>query len=198
MIPRLNRTLYLTLALVFFCAGVPLSPAPSALSQSAEPQSAEPQSATIQSDSPRIVRSHRLPTAKHAQVIRAADIPDAVWKPGHRGVDLQAAPGQVIVASRGGIVAFAGVVAGTPVVSISHSDGIRTTYEPVLARVRAGQKVRRGEAIGVLADATALPDYARSSPGLSWGAKLEDKRRVYIDPMTLLGSVRVRLWDAPG
>ncbi|MCZ9304303.1 M23 family metallopeptidase [Corynebacterium sp. c9Ua_112] len=193
MIPRLNRTLYLTLALVFFCAGVPLSPAPSALSQSAEPQSA-----TIQSDSPRIVRSHRLPTAKHAQVIRAADIPDAVWKPGHRGVDLQAAPGQVIVASRGGIVAFAGVVAGTPVVSISHSDGIRTTYEPVLARVRAGQKVRRGEAIGVLADATALPDYARSSPGLSWGAKLEDKRRVYIDPMTLLGSVRVRLWDAPG
>ncbi|MGJ4126237.1 M23 family metallopeptidase [Corynebacterium macclintockiae] len=193
MIPRLNRTLYLTLALVFFCAGVPLSPAPSAL-----PQSAEPQSATIQSDSPRIVRSHRLPTAKHAQVIRAADIPDAVWKPGHRGVDLQAAPGQVIVASRGGIVAFAGVVAGTPVVSISHSDGIRTTYEPVLARVRAGQKVRRGEAIGVLADATALPDYARSSPGLSWGAKLEDKRRVYIDPMTLLGSVRVRLWDAPG
>ncbi|WP_434820631.1 M23 family metallopeptidase [Corynebacterium macclintockiae] len=193
MIPRLNRTLCLTLALVCFCAGVPLSPAPSALSQSAEPQSA-----TIQSDSPRIVRSHRLPTAKHAQVIRAADIPDAVWKPGHRGVDLQAAPGQVIVASRGGIVAFAGVVAGTPVVSISHSDGIRTTYEPVLARVRAGQKVRRGEAIGVLADATALPDYARSSPGLSWGAKLEDKRRVYIDPMTLLGSVRVRLWDAPG
>ncbi|MGJ4107137.1 M23 family metallopeptidase [Corynebacterium macclintockiae] len=193
MIPRLNRTLCLTLALVCFCAGVPLSPAPSALSQSAEPQSA-----TIQSDSPRIVRSHRLPTAKHAQVIRAADIPDAVWKPGHRGVDLQAAPGQVIVASRGGVVAFAGVVAGTPVVAISHSDGIRTTYEPVLARVRAGQKVRRGEAIGVLADATALPDYARSSPGLSWGAKLEGKRRVYIDPMTLLGSVRVRLWDAPG
>ena len=193
MIPRLNRTLCLTLALVFFCAGVPLSPAPSALSQSATTQFA-----ATQSDSPRIVRSHRLPTAKHAQVIRAADIPDAVWKPGHRGVDLQASPGQVIVASRGGIVAFAGVVAGTPVVSISHSDGIRTTYEPVLARVRAGQKVRRGEAIGVLADATALPDYARSSPGLSWGAKLEGKRRVYIDPMTLLGSVRVRLWDAPG
>lgn len=193
MIPRLNRTLCLTLALVFFCAGVPLSPAPSALSQSAEPQSA-----TTQSDSRRIVRSHRLPTAKDAQVIRAADIPDAVWKPGHRGVDLQASPGQVIVASRGGVVAFAGAVAGTPVVSISHSDGIRTTYEPVLARVRAGQKVRRGEAIGVLADATALPDYARSSPGLSWGAKLEGKRRVYIDPMTLLGSVRVRLWDAPG
>ncbi|MBC6795618.1 M23 family metallopeptidase [Corynebacterium sp. LK28] len=193
MIPRLNRTLCLTLALVFFCAGVPLSPAPSALSQSAEPHSA-----ATQSDLPRIVRSHRLPSAKDAQVIRAADIPDAVWKPGHRGVDLQASPGQVIVASRGGIVAFAGVVAGTPVVSISHSDGIRTTYEPVLARVRAGQKIRRGEAIGVLADAAALPDYARKSPGLSWGARLEGRKRAYIDPMTLLGSVRVRLWDAPG
>jgi len=113
-------------------------------------------------------------------------------------VDLQATPGQVIVASRGGIVAFAGVVAGTPVVSISHSDGIRTTYEPVLARVKAGQQVHRGEPIGVLADATALPDYARTSPGLSWGARIEGKERKYIDPMTLLGSVRVRLWDVPG
>lgn len=140
------------LALAFLWVGAPPAPLPLAASEPA---------------ASRIVRSHRLPTARDAQVIRAADIPDAVWEPGHRGVDLQASPGQVIVASRGGTVAFAGVVAGTPVVSISHADGIRTTYEPVVARVRAGQKVRRGEDIGVLADAATLPEYARKSPGLS-------------------------------
>lgn len=193
MIPRLYRTISLTFALVLLWGGAPPAPLPIASSQPATTQTGTPQP-----DAPRIVRSHRLPTAKDAQVIRAADIPDAVWEPGHRGVDLEASPGQVIVASRGGTVAFAGVVAGTPVVSISHADGIRTTYEPVLARVRTGQKVRRGEAIGVLADVTTLPDYARKSPGLSWGAGFEGKGRVYIDPMTLLGSVRVRLWDVPG
>lgn len=193
MIPRLNRTVSLTLALVFLWVGAPPIPLPLAASEPATAQSGAPQPRES-----RIVRSHRLPTARDAQVIRAADIPDAVWEPGHRGVDLQASPGQIIVASRGGTVAFAGVVAGTPVVSISHADGIRTTYEPVVARVRAGQKVRRGEDIGVLADADALPEYARRSPGLSWGARFEGRGRVYIDPMTLLGSVRVRLWDAPG
>lgn len=183
MTPRLYRTISLTLALVLLWVGTPPAPLPTASSQP---------------DAPRIVRSHRLPTAKDAQVIRAADIPDAVWEPGHRGVDLQASPGEAILASRGGTVAFAGVVAGTPVVSISHADGIRTTYEPVVARVRAGQKVRRGEVIGVLADVANLPEHARKSPGLSWGARFEGKGRVYIDPMTLLGSVQVRLWDAPG
>lgn len=183
MTPRLYRTISLTLALVLLWVGTPPAPLPTASSQP---------------DAPRIVRSHRLPTAKDAQVIRAADIPDAVWEPGHRGVDLQASPGEAILASRGGTVAFAGVVAGTPVVSISHADGIRTTYEPVMARVRAGQKVRRGEVIGVLADVANLPELARKSPGLSWGARFEGKGRVYIDPMTLLGSVRVRLWDVPG
>lgn len=183
MTPRLYRTISLTLALVLLWVGAPPAPLPTASSQP---------------DASRIVRSHRLPTAKDAQVIRAADIPDAVWEPGHRGVDLQASPGEAILASRGGTVAFAGVVAGTPVVSISHADGIRTTYEPVMARVRAGQKVRRGEVIGALADVANLPEHARKSPGLSWGARFEGKGRVYIDPMTLLGSVRVRLWDAPG
>lgn len=184
MTPWFLRLLYSAFATVFLLYAAPVSPA--------VPSASFPEHST------QIVRSHRLPTSKDATVLRAADIPDKAWKPGHRGVDLQATPGQVIVASRGGIVAFAGVVAGTPVVSISHSDGIRTTYEPVLARVKAGQQVRRGEPIGVLADATALPDYARASPGLSWGARIEGKERRYIDPMTLLGSVRVRLWDVPG
>lgn len=141
-------------------------------------------------------RTHRLPiehsraTPPEDYVLSAAEIPEENWKAGHRGVDLNARPGDAIYASRGGTVYFAGVVAGTPVVSILHSDGLRTTYEPVLRTVSKGDPVRRGELIGHLADAEALPETARTSPGLSWGARDGD---VYVDPMTLLGHPVIRL-----
>ncbi|WP_394288879.1 murein hydrolase activator EnvC family protein [Corynebacterium variabile] len=130
-------------------------------------------------------------------VLVPADIPDQNWLPGHRGVDLDAASGAAVRASAAGTVRFAGVVAGTPTVSVDHGGGLRTTYEPVLAQVRAGEQVSRGQILGELADHASLPGTARRDPGLHWGAVLgppaEDAER-YIDPMTLLGPVQVRLW----
>lgn len=129
------------------------------------------------------------------RVIRAPDIPEDNWLPGHRGVDLDAAPGDAVASSAAGTVHFAGVVAGTPVVSVTHQDGIRTTYEPVVASVTAGDRVHRGQHIGVLADTDALPETARRGGGLSWGARTGEDFGRYIDPMGLLGVVRVRLWS---
>lgn len=130
-------------------------------------------------------------------VLVPADIPGQNWLPGHRGVDLDAASGAPVRASAAGTVRFAGVVAGTPTVSVDHGGGLRTTYEPVLAQVRAGEQVSRGRILGELADHASLPGTARRDPGLHWGAVLgppaEDAER-YIDPMTLLGPVQVRLW----
>lgn len=130
-------------------------------------------------------------------VLVPADIPEQNWLPGHRGVDLDAAAGAPVRASAAGRVRFAGVVAGTPTVSVDHGNGLRTTYEPVLAQVSAGEQLGRGEVLGVLADHDSLPETARRDPGLHWGAVLgppaEDAER-YIDPMTLLGTVQVRLW----
>lgn len=152
--------------------------------------------AVADSSEPPYSRTHRLPI-EHSQatppedyVLSAADIPEENWNAGHRGVDLNARPGDAIYASRGGTVYFAGVVAGTPVVSILHSDGLRTTYEPVIRAVTKNQQVRRGQLIGHLADADTLPETARTSPGLSWGARDGD---VYVDPMTLLGHPVIRL-----
>jgi hypothetical protein len=137
--------------------------------------------------------SHQRPVP--GRVVRTADIPEDNWLPGHRGVDLAAAPGDVVVSSAAGTVHFAGVVAGTPVVSVTHQDGVRTTYEPVVASVTAGDRVDRGQRIGVLADAAALPETARRGRGLSWGARTGEDFERYIDPMGLLGVVRVRLWS---
>ena len=130
-------------------------------------------------------------------VLVPADIPDQNWLPGHRGVDLDAASGAPVRASAAGTVRFAGVVAGTPTVSVDHGGGLRTTYEPVLAQVRAGEQVSRGQILGELADHAALPGTARRDPGLHWGAVLgppAENAEHYIDPMTLLGPVQVRLW----
>lgn len=137
-----------------------------------------------------VARTHRRPVP--GAVIQAADIPEQNWLPGHRGVDLAARPGDPVHASASGTVRFAGSVAGTPVVSVDHGNGLITTYEPVETTLSAGDGVTRGQSVGTLADAARLPDTARRDPGLSWGARLRDN---YIDPMTLLGGVTVRLWS---
>ena len=128
------------------------------------------------------------------EVLSPADIPAENWRPGHRGVDLAAEPGSPVRAGAAGTVRFAGVVAGTPTVSVDHGDGLRTTYEPVLSDVSVGDRVVRGDVLGTLADTATLPESARHEVGLHWGAVVTDGGERYIDPMTLLGPVRVRLW----
>ena len=130
------------------------------------------------------VRRHRLPVA--SKVILPFKTPPEPWLSGHRGVDLEAAPGTPIRASLSGTIAFAGQVGGRPVVSIQHLDGIRTTYDPVISRRSRGDVVHRGDIIGVLAN----ENEATHGPGLGWGAKIGER---YIDPLTLLGSSEVRL-----
>lgn len=123
-----------------------------------------------------------------AAVVRPFDDPAEPWLPGHRGVDLAGVVGGTVHAAADGVVAFAGSVAGKPVVSIDHADGIRTTYEPVLAVVVLGQGVSRGEAIGTLAAGHG------TGSDLHWGARRGP--RTYVDP-TLLVAIEavIRLWE---
>ncbi|WP_448851002.1 murein hydrolase activator EnvC family protein [Corynebacterium sp. 335C] len=121
-------------------------------------------------------------------VLRPFDPPPEPWLPGHRGVDLAAAPGAPVRASAAGRVHFAGSVAGRPTVSVMHADGLRTTYQPVEPSVRVGDAVARGQVIGTLA--------AGPEPGLHWGALRGDD---YVNPLDLLGRRPVILKPArPG
>lgn len=137
--------------------------------------------------------SERLNWPLHPRpvVVRMFDAPSPNWQPGHRGVDLAGTPGQTVFAAAGGTVVFAGELAGRPVVSIAHPGGLRTSYEPVAASVRAGQRVGTGGALGRLQAGHAG---CAAAACLHWGAMWGPASRAdYVDPLGLVASTPIRL-----
>lgn len=113
-------------------------------------------------------------------VVRGFDPPSRDWLPGHRGVDLAAPVGSGVRAAASGRVSVAQVIAGRGVVTIVHGE-LRTTYEPVRASVRVGQRVDAGDVIGTV-------EAGHCAAGcLHFGLKRGDE---YLDP---LGGSDVRL-----
>ena len=128
---------------------------------------------------PRLPAPAGWPIAGAPVVQRSFDAPNIVWASGHRGIDIAAQPGEPILAAAGGTVVFAGSIAGKPVVTIDHGS-VRTTYEPVASKLRAGERVALGRVIGEL----GIGGHC-GNRGLHWG--LREGRR-YLDPLLLLGS----------
>ncbi|OBK12888.1 M23 family metallopeptidase [Mycobacterium asiaticum] len=125
------------------------------------------------------------------EVVRAFDAPAPNWLSGHRGVDLAGTSGQPVYAAGDGLVVFAGLLAGRPVVSLAHPGGLRTSYEPVRPSVSAGQHVVAGSVLGELLSGHAG---CRAAACLHWGAMWGAASRAdYVDPVGLLESTPIRL-----
>ncbi|MEW2474071.1 M23 family metallopeptidase [Micromonospora gifhornensis] len=140
------------------------------------------------------VGRYRWPVDGQPRPVRRFDPPPRPWLAGHRGVDLLAPAGATIRAAGDGTISYAGMVAGRPVISVAHADGLRTTYEPVEPAVTVGTSVHAGTVLGVL-----LPGHAGCPQAacLHWGLRRGDD---YLDPLALLGLGRTRLLplaDAP-
>jgi murein DD-endopeptidase MepM/ murein hydrolase activator NlpD len=115
-------------------------------------------------------------------IIRHFEPPPTPYSAGHRGIDIAADAGSVVVASAAGVVAFAGSIAGERFVSIDHPDGIRTTYSFLDAvLVAKGKTVAQGEPIA----RSGLGHAGSAQPHLHFGAKIGDE---YLDPEALLVS----------
>ncbi len=118
--------------------------------------------------------------------------PAARYGTGHRGVDLAASAGTTVLAAAAGTVVYAGLLADRGVVSIEHDGGLRTTYEPVRALVDAGDRVYRGQPIGLVETG-----HGPCAPAvcLHLGVRMPD--RTYLDPLALFRPWQVRLkpWD---
>lgn len=123
------------------------------------------------------------PVGLRPRVLRGWEPPATVYGPGHRGVDLAAAPGTPVRAVAAGRVAFAGRVAGKGVVTVeltgTGDPPLRTTYEPVTASVEEGEMVTPGEVIGTV-DASGSHCAATC---VHWGLRRAD---TYLDPLSLL------------
>ncbi|MGA5557900.1 murein hydrolase activator EnvC family protein [Streptomyces lavendulocolor] len=123
-------------------------------------------------------------------VVRGWEPPASAYGPGHRGVDLSAAPGTEVRAAAAGRVSFAGPVAGRGVLSITLTATVapplRTTYEPVRPRVRPGADVTAGQVVAVVAPGAG----AHCAPAcLHWGLRRGD---TYLDPLSLLPTALLR------
>ncbi|HEX9260805.1 MAG TPA: M23 family metallopeptidase [Acidimicrobiales bacterium] len=113
-----------------------------------------------------------------APVLRPFVAPACRWCPGNRGIDYATRAGVSVRAIGSGRVSFAGRVGRDLFVTVTHPDGLRSTYAFLGAvLVSRGATVFVGEPVGVTAGHLHL------------GIRRGDG---YIDPELLLGPVRTR------
>ena len=106
--------------------------------------------------------------------------PAGPYAAGHRGIDIRAPVGAAVLAPADGIVHFAGFVVDRPVLSLEHSDGVLSSFEPVQTTLVVGDRVVRGQMIGTL-----LPGHCASAC-LHLGARVDGE---YVNPLLFLGGV---------
>lgn len=127
-------------------------------------------------------------------LVRQFIAPATAYSSGHRGVDLAAGNGGVY-APADGVVHFAGVVVDRPVLSIRHTGGLISSYEPVETSLHEGAAVARGDAIGTVLAGTVLAGTLLAGPLLTdhcsraclhFGVRRDGE---YVSPLLYLGGI---------
>lgn len=106
------------------------------------------------------------------------DPPSSRFGAGHRGIDLAGTSGDDVLAVASGVVSYVGVIDGVPNVVVDHGRQ-RSTYQPVSADVRQGERVRAGAVLGTLVTSGSHC----ASACLHLGRIRQD---TYLDPAELL------------
>lgn len=118
-------------------------------------------------------------------IVRGFDPPDDPYGAGHRGVDIAAAIGTVVVAPDAGVVTFAGKVGGRLFLTIDHGGGISSTCSWLSSvLVHKNDHVVRGQPV-------ATTDWGHADlpvPHLHFGVRLNG---AYVDPMAYLAPLSV-------
>ena len=118
--------------------------------------------------------------------------PSQRWSAGHRGVDLAVPEDPQVRAPASGTIVFAGTVVDRTVVVIEHTNGYRSSFEPVTEPLPVGTHVQAGQVIARVDVHPAKPRCAASC--LYWSVRRggdrnngSGKNAEYINPILLLG-----------
>jgi murein DD-endopeptidase MepM/ murein hydrolase activator NlpD len=84
------------------------------------------------------------------EIIHGFEGPATAWAAGHRGIDIQAAPGSEVRSPVPGRVTFVGPVAGRGVIVLRTLDDTDVTLEPIEPAVLLGDVVNSGDTVGFL------------------------------------------------
>ena len=118
-------------------------------------------------------------------IVRGFDPPDDPYGAGHRGIDIAAAVGTLIVAPDDGVVTFAGKVGGRLFLTIDHGRGITSTCSWLTSvLVHKNDHVTKGQPVAT--SGWGHPEMPM--PQLHFGVRLNGS---YVDPMAFLGPLSV-------
>jgi len=112
--------------------------------------------------------------------------PPCTWCSGNRGIDYAVSAGSPVRASAAGVVTFAGAIGSGLYVTVTHPDGLRTSYAYLASiAVGAGQRVSQGDVLGT------------TGAELHFGVRRGD---IYLDPELVLAGwvLRPRLVPSDG
>lgn len=107
--------------------------------------------------------------------------PAQPWSAGNRGIDIAPLVSDVVRSPADGVVAFRGRVVDRSLITITHSNGLVTTLEPVESDLLPGETVRAGDVIGILSTGGST-----AAGHLHFGVRWHSN---YINPMSLYQSV---------
>lgn len=120
------------------------------------------------------------PAGGQVEVLRKFDKPAQKWQAGHRGVDLSMTTDE-IRAPADGVVSFSGKVVDRTVITLEHTDGRKSSFEPVIDPLPVGSRVKAGQVIAHLDP--AIEHCPQSC--IHWGVR--DESDGYLNPLLFLG-----------
>jgi murein DD-endopeptidase MepM/ murein hydrolase activator NlpD len=126
-----------------------------------------------------------MPIAVPALLVHQFRSPNSDYSSGHRGVDYAVTDGQDLMSPSAGNLVFTGMVADKPVVSILHSGGFRTTFEPACSTLPRGTTVLAGQRFGSVC-AKGYQSHCKPSLCLHFAMKLGEQ---YLSPLALIGGL---------
>ena len=127
--------------------------------------------------------SWRIPLEKPFMV-RDFVQPASAYAPGHRGIDYQVEPEELVFAPNSGLVSFSGRVVDRTVLSISHGNGLISSMEPVCPAKRLHESVNTGDLVGYVCADQTYPSHCAPKLCLHFSIR---NQFGYLSPLFVLG-----------